>query len=593
MTFCAAWKKEKKIYMIADSAVSEINDDEEPIREVNTFGEIQKVHKGYLVQEGCLKIIKIRENIVLSFSGNIGIAEEILKYIDECIDLVCITDCFEAIKNTYSHRGTEMIFVICKNSKSSIYHFDEENIREVDSVEIGNGKNIYGFSEDFIGIVNEFYDKDMDANDYLAMIIGIMQCYILRNRYFKDGVGGVISGIFVDSKVKWFRDIEYYIYNNDIRECQTMSVIGRRDSVFSSSDISKGALFMLNPKMKNIIENKCIEKAIIKTLDTKNPFYYVLYNQSCNMIGFIKSNGESQNSLIMRWMKRGEEKTDYVYAFNPVVSRALAKYNMSKERLPSVIVMSSIKIPYIEHDDAKKMSLPEDVKRVKEQVKVDFDFYMHENKSQHVSRLCDIKKDISNYRNIMVIDFEYLWNVFKEITDNEFIYNEVENIFIEKVTEIFPITMDNNNFNEYKIFILKRREEYPLICGISLEKEFSRFNNCCLIDTNSLNVDLCNIVFEIVRNYYINEAFFHINKLIILADDFMINNQLIEILPEFNFISEDPDVFLVRNFNAQTHMHGKLRYRLIDDIVIRMLGMTMDRYAELEYISELNGNKER
>ena len=47
MTYCRAWKKEEKVYMVADSAISKIK--EEDFSPESTFGEEHRVYDKFYI----------------------------------------------------------------------------------------------------------------------------------------------------------------------------------------------------------------------------------------------------------------------------------------------------------------------------------------------------------------------------------------------------------------------------------------------------------------------------------------------------------------------------------------------------------------
>jgi hypothetical protein len=84
-----------------------------------------------------------------------------------------------------------------------------------------------------------YLDKDKNKRNKLA-ITGF------ADELIKLGYGGTYYGVIISQKVTWFRDLEYYLFEDDIRKGNTISVISRGNSVFSSSDITQAALFLVN-----------------------------------------------------------------------------------------------------------------------------------------------------------------------------------------------------------------------------------------------------------------------------------------------------------------------------------------------------------
>lgn len=93
-----------------------------------------------------------------------------------------------------------------------------------------------------------------------------------------------------------------------------------------------------------------------------------------------------------------------------------------------------------------------------------------------------------------------------------------------------------------------------------------------------------------MKQYYINDSFFHLNKFIIMADNCESMEIIDEIIPEFNLSCNDPDILLIRNFNHLTAMNGKLRYIVTDYLIILILGISIKEMGELEALAELGQN---
>lgn len=594
MTYCKAWKKDKKIYMVADSAISSKTDDlKSPI---NSFGESQGLYGKYYVQEGQLKIFRINENIVLSFAGVVSLAYEIIEYIYAFANDMEIEKLFEKIENTFAGANIEIIIAVLQEKhENKIYYFDGNKFDDVADCEIGNGKNIPLFSQEVGKIVDHFYSTTEDKNDYLAMVIGVIQCYILKNHTFSQGVGGVCSGIIIDTKIKWFRDLEYYIYDEDIRSGLTLSVIARKNSIFSSSDIDGGKRFMINYfEDKVILDDLYLKRGIIKSLDTKNPFYYFFYNRKLNVIAFLNVNGLTQNIFFRRWIRRGQKNTFYAYAFNPEFPTYIESIDSSEERLPSVMAFKVKADKYISHDQILENCIQDDIINVEEIDKMDYDFNAFEFPNYDISKIQEIKKTIAYYHNLILIDFTFICDAIEEkiISYNSIRKFSVEQLDLSAIVNAFLKQMVSDEFVRYKIVVVKDNLDNRIITDYDMKDYFLSYSNCTVIDSDKFENDFCGTLFQLMKNYYLNDQFFHLDKFIIIADKQSVNDILLEIIPKFNFSNDNPDIILVRNINGLTNMYGGLRYIVIDYLIIYMLGMTFEEYGNIEALIDYNSNYE-
>lgn len=544
------------------------------------------MYGNYYVQEGTLKIYTISENIVLSFAGDTHLANDIIENIYNLVKLMDMKNWMKVISNTYEGANIQIIIAESYEScKNTIYYFNGSTFKEVESCEIGNGKDLRYFSKDVNSIVDCFYNVANDDNDYLAMVLGVIQCYMIKNNTFTNGVGGTLSGLILNSKIKWFRDLEYYIFDDDIRNGSTMSVISRRSSVFSSSDLDGGTRYMLNPfEDKLIWDDLYYRNGIIKSLNTKNAYYYFFYNNKYNVIAFLKVNGQTQNIHFKRWIRRDKENTDYAYSFNPDFQGFFARFDSSMERLPNLMELEVVRDRYMPHDEVNLLCDPVDVKRVNNKKKMDFDFNEFEYNNYDKSKLQNVKKTIDKYHNLVLIDFSYFCDAINEkITLIKSVREcSPEQLNLAAIVDSFLKQIIPDEFIKYRIIVIKDNKDNRIISGCDMKEYFLNYSNCIVIDSNDFSYDLCGTLFQLMKNFYLNDTFFHLDKFIIMSDNIDINSILIKITPEFNFANSNPDIILVRNMNHFTNMDGRFRYLVIDYLIIAMLGISLDEFGKIE-----------
>lgn len=586
MTYSLAWKKNKTVYMIADTCISAIND--KMNSEVNTFGECQGLYGKYYVQEGELKIYKITPNLAISYSGDIEQCKEIIETVYNMANEVNVNRIMEVIENSFHTYNVEMIFVFSGNFNNCIYKFSKGIFKEYDYAEIGNGKEISYLSEDIKGIIDELYSEGLDEEYYLSMVISTIQCYILKNNTFKFGVGGVITGIFLNKQLKWFRDIEYCLFDDDIRDLESMSVIVRGNSVFSSSDLDGGTRYIIN----TIIDNKMWDdlyqrKGIIKSLNTKNAFYYVFYSKKYNVLYFMRTNGYLHNMHFRRYVRRDEEKTDYAYVFRSDFNKHFIEFDSNNKRLPSVVEMEVKQQEYIPHHEIIKQASKDDViKRVK-YLEMDFEFSEVEYKDFDKALVTPIKKIIDKYHNIVLVDYEYLCNSIEEKVNlyKQFRDFNIEDIKLESIVNRFMKQIVEDSFNKYLFCVVKPMNYEKEILDCNMDDYLKKYENLRIIKTNDFINDFNGFIFEFMKNYYINDSFFHLDKFIIIADNQEVAQLLDVITPRFNFGCDNADIFLVRNINGLSKMNGALRYMGIDYVVVAILGLSIEEFGWLESLS--------
>lgn len=584
MTYCIAWKKDKKVYMVADSATSAKKDD--LLADVSTFGEVQGLYGKHIVQEGILKLYKVSENVAVCFSGNQNIALQAIEHIQNHIEDTPIKEIFKGIENTYGKTSDEdnnielLISLSLGQDKNYLYHFDGNRVKEVhDFVAIGSGNKVKGLTNNIRFYIDKLYTKCKYKFDYIASIVAYIQSYSIKNKLYEYGVGGVFFGLIIDTKVNWCRDLLYYLYDETILNGKSVSVIARDNSVFSSTDIDGGTRFILNKLNDSIYWNdKYYKNGIIKTLNTKDPMYTIFYSENFNHTIFVKVNGYMHTNLFRRWIGRDEDKVNFAYVFRKEFSEFLQKKQKYNDESPTFTYLSCKEEEYIEHEDVVTKFKFQNDKIIDRNLKIDI--YKNDN-SNIVS---EIRKNIHNYRNIMVVDFEFLCNLIEEkIELYKFDDISIHRLDLTKLVEKFMYRIASKEFDEYKIIVVKGQNDSRVIDGMCMQEFFNQYQNCKIIEVEDENYGnkLASIVFEVIKNYYINEKFFRLDKMIFITENKNVD-EVLQVVPEMNFNNENPDIILVREFNGITNMDGRFRYVVIDYLIAFMLGLNMNEFALLE-----------
>lgn len=449
MSYCIAWKHEKNIFMLSDTTVS--SKDAEPSIPRNSMGELQTTHFGYLVEEGLLKLIKISENYAVSYATeNVETALEMIENIrclyDNLSNSYSFFDLLHDFKMTYgTNTNTEMLFVYSfGQDKAKIYKFSEGDFKETDYAEIGSGKNTKSLSTDVQIMIKTMYKDEKlyntDPNYYLALVASTLQCYLYHNEYFIHGIGGVVTGLFMNYKIHFCRDLEFYFFKNDISNGESLSVINRYNSFFSSSQIGSQRGY-LNSLDGDIFSDPYILSSISKSLNTKSPYYYVFYCNDKNVMAFIETNGQLHNIHFSRYIRRDLDKTDYAFFFSPTLLKVFAENDDSAYTLPAVFELGLTGFwPYKTH--AQMLNSRDLTKRGDAPI-FDFDFEVFDIPEFDKKKLQKIKENISKFHNIVVIDYVYLHSIIKEKYDlyHPYYYFSIVELDLSVIPQVFYETM--------------------------------------------------------------------------------------------------------------------------------------------------------
>ena len=154
--------------------------------------------------------------------------------------------------------------------------------------------------------------------------------------------------------------------------------------------------------------------------------------------------------------------------------------------------------------------------------------------------------------------------MYKEFRD----FN-IEDFNIEKIVDIFMKQIVEDDFDKYLFITVKPKDYKKKILNYNIEESLKEYKNFYNIDIDNFRWNFNGIIFELIKNYYINDLFFHLDKFIIIS----------------NYRYENPDILLVRNLNELTNMNGELRYMVIDYVVAMILNLSIEEYGMLESLA--------
>lgn len=584
MTYCLAWKKNKTAYLLSDTAASCIS--EISCAENNTFGEIQGLYGKHYVSEEQLKIYKISPNCAIAFSGIISNALEVINTFYELYTSMPFEKILEIIKINYSTYDIELIVLFSNGeNNNNIYLYKSGVFKQTEFAEIGNATEVGLLSDDAHGMISSLDLPNRDSHYYLAIITSAFQCYFLNNSTFSKGIGGIVTGIFLNNSIKFCRDLEYYIIDQDIHEGKSISVISRNNSFFSSSDYDGGIRYFVNNFKDNAIyEDLYNRKAISKSLNTKNAYYYIFYNINYNVLYFLDVNGKTHNVHFRRYIKREDGNVHYAYTFRHDFLDYFKEFDGSNERIPTVIEMQVRETEYISHDAFISACIDEDLDKFQKYQTMDFDFSVMKYSDYDSVNIALLKNNISNYHNQVLIDYSYFCKVLEEKIKLYEQYHDfdLEEMNLESLINVFTRQIVADSFEKYCFIVVLQENHSKIINSYDIINFFRKYPNVYFIESANYMHDFNGTIFELMKQYYINDNFFHLDKFIIMTDNAESMNLLYEITPEFNFSCMNPDILLIRNLNGLTNMDGRLRYIVSDYLLFSILGLSLEEVGELD-----------
>lgn len=561
MTYCLAWKKDNKGYLITDSAISGYENVN--TSEISSFGEREGLYEKYYVSEGTQKLIVINNKLAVAYAGNETMAKEAIEHIKELYGCINIKNILNVLVSNYQDISRDLkfqlILLVCEE-ETEIFSFNCESYAPVDGfVDIGSGIDIISFSEQIKNFIVNNEEVPCDENEYIASIIGFIQGISIKHGLFRFGVGGSFFGLWSDNTIHWCKDIEYVVYDEDVDELTTVTVIARYNNIFSASDFNGGVKYFFNHGTDLQLENPYVIESVRKILYTSNADYVIFYSKKYNVIYFNAIYKWSHFNTFRKWIRRDTDKTEIGYVFDPLYRLMLQSDENINQNIPKFYNVSNKRMDFIPREEylnkTKGLTLPKDIDS-----KFDYDvsnqFYI--NKSDYFE---GIKDKMLRYRNILIIDYYFFCGVLEEKFD---LYRMDSAAFstmdISKMVIKFFPAIASNDFHDYGLFFIKSEKDTKFIHKRNVAEWIKKIHNCYVVECDGVFLEEYNkIVFEVIKNYYFKEEFFLLDKLIFCCDNENSNDIISYYSPEYNLKNRNPDILLIRNLNALTKMDGGFR----------------------------------
>lgn len=595
MTYCFAWKKDEKVFLVADSVTSSLSN-EDFLKGTSSFGEIEGLYSKYWMQETSQKIIKINKNTAVAYScdNEKNVLDAIANF--SYLEYTGLEDILQRICDS-CNGGFELIVVSKVENQNKIYHLKDSSYTEVfDFVEIGSGKSIPYLSssiKELIDIREE--EKTSDTEIYLADIVSTLQCMSLKQNFIKYGVGGVYFGLYLDQDIKWCKDFMYHFTDSGANK-QLVSLICRNDTIFYASSFNeKSGYFFEKFIQEKMRENRYILEAMVKTINTVIPNYLVYYDFSSNSRVFITLDGYSSTKEVKFWIKRHSNEVKYAILSSPEVIGKLEDKSRFDKFIPSTSMVQSQPTPFrFREEFIRNVGLEEIVLDLDLIYDLDFNYI---NLIREAPIKSIINKSVSEYRNIVVIDAHYLDNLIQEKikfyrqTNLDLDLSLDLDLKLEPIVERFTRQIASTNFEEYSIYMLINKKLSPYLNQIIQETWKEKYKNLFIVEDHEESYLTTNIL-SVIKDYYSTEAYFHIDKVILFCDDTDVNGVLQEVIPYSNFEMENIDILLIREINHLTAMDGRFRYVVSDLLIGLMFGLSVQEISYAESLIEEDFSKE-
>lgn len=243
MTYCAGWKYNESVFLVADTAVTK---PEKPGLEYSSFGQLHSDTRAGYVQEALIKLIPISEGIVVGFSGDVQVASEIIEllrdnvaYAKSASDLIRFADSMGPFE---PRRGVELLIASSTaDGNNELIKWDTEkgiDRSNASYYQIGSLVSYHAALPPFL--MDEIAKKRLETEKVLPTITSVIQSYGLQENLVQMNIGGVIFGLYTSlGKVSWQEDTNYVLYSpNGANPFSYISAIARDNALIVNSSVT-------------------------------------------------------------------------------------------------------------------------------------------------------------------------------------------------------------------------------------------------------------------------------------------------------------------------------------------------------------------
>lgn len=583
MTFGLGWKYNGEVFIVADTALSSF-DLNENVEGISSFGEHYGKYENSIVEEKGLKLIRLNESSLVTYSGDVKAAMDAIGTLKVIIEGK-ITDSLESLWNNFQTHDNFELLIATKGNENSLYHFDNKNgFTEVQNIKgIGNGAENPEIFNPVIEFLVQNEQCTEDSEFLLVKMVSFLQCYSLKNHLFRMGVGGAFFGARLKEKIVWCNDLLYIIYSNDLlaEDKNMVSVISRYNGIASASGFDGLNKYFLNIGTdKEFYNSDYLHNVVGKILGSGYPDYLIVYSPFINNMFIFNTNKRVYNSVFNMYVKKFHHKTDYAFTFNSDFVKK-ANSNGNNSHIPYLTQVLTIPTNYTPRE--KLISEANLASQVKDNHEI-YDIDLREiNNSLGYTIDESMTTFIERYNFVIIIDVNYF---YKKLIDTYEYYKGVEidfkNIRLETLVKEYLYDIDHEKLDKYGIILITQDQQKYIYNDFDFLDWLTSYKNSFVVsfDRNFSYYDYLKcFLFEYFKNFYHNEKYFHLMRNYIMQDSEEIN-EVLELTPKFNTDpSQVTDIIVIRNYNNETNVYGEYMYIVMDNLIEKMFELTPAQIA--------------
>ena len=312
MTHIVGFRHANIAYLMADSAIN-ADVTNAAGKRTSSFGEAPIEDGDRVTAEGALKIVKLRQAAV-AMCGHAGSAHG---FVEEFADRLDSGDQpFAALESTVASRTPtdpkrhfSLIIAIRRKGSPTIFQFNERGDNRL--TELGNNQMTQH------GSMKEFYQEitllatqyilpkcNRRSGQILHSLIGLLQSYGCHDVMFKQGVGGVYTGLLFGPRgPQWQGDLLTIVYSDLTRGNDYVATSVRENALIVRSSLNKKCMAYLSRSM----DTEDCERAVRENTRAETFDYVNFLRTSHRVTATAEMRGRSGSSDIVMWPSKRHE----------------------------------------------------------------------------------------------------------------------------------------------------------------------------------------------------------------------------------------------------------------------------------------------
>jgi len=312
MTYVLAWKSDRSVFFVSDTAGS--GPVKPPGMPRSSVGETQTSERrdtGDFVEESLLKIGHLRRGVVFGYSGRVSHATDLLVEFERRLRtrspiVECFTGALDGFGPTSPVRDVEVAFGFWDGERPRLFSYSalgSQRLSEHDElVQLGSiHRTQYPGLSDLL--ISSLRDSGIPDERFLELALAVCQSYGVFDVLMEHGVGGYFCGIEVDeSGPRWQKDtiVVSYVPSSDG---------GIESPVWTKAGVREDVLLLHSSvATKKVIANRVMtedfkdwqsrwKERAVEYLNSGTAEVCVFLHRSARTIVLVKSDGSAKNDL--------------------------------------------------------------------------------------------------------------------------------------------------------------------------------------------------------------------------------------------------------------------------------------------------------